>query len=66
MNVFEIIENLNNKRVSKKFDNMINSNNLDKRMELCDEIISELSYLEEDEEFEWDEFVEELKNVCIG
>lgn len=66
MNVFEIIEKLDNKKVSKKFDKMIESNNLDKRIELCDEIITELSYLEHEEGFNWDEFVDELKSICIG
>ena len=58
MDIYEFIETCSDE-VKDLFDEMLSSNDLDERMDLCDEIISLLNT-------EDDDIIEELKDLVIG
>jgi len=66
MDIHSSINTHPNKRVRNLFDKMISSNNLDKRMDLCDELINELEDTELPDGIDYDELVDELKDFAIG
>ena len=78
MNVFNFFQTINDEEIKSLFNQMIESDDLDDRMNICNEIISYLWYLEDEEEqhypeglvlpddFSWDDFQDKLKDICIG
>jgi hypothetical protein len=65
MDITERLESFSSELINSKLEELATCNNLDKRMSICDEIIDELQvYVEEDDD-EYDELVDQIKDLAI-
>lgn len=62
MGVIEKIESFKIPEVNRLLDKMFTSNNLDRRMEICNRILTELEY----SGIDIDDIEDDLKEICIN
>ena len=68
-NVIDYLESLNDSNITSLLDDLLSSDDLEERMDICTEILTTFQFmLDEDElESEWfSEFEDELKDITLS